>query len=47
MIKKLEECLGAKASYEKFSYIDLNAVEVASSGLHALLNTAEVVRDTW
>ena len=45
--RQLVECLSVKASYEKFSYIDLEVVEIASYGLCTILSISNVVKDTW
>ena len=45
--QQVEECLKANTSFDKFVYSDLNAVEIASYGLCALLSILEGVKDTW
>lgn len=38
---KLEECLSTKTSFQKFSYENLQACEIASYGLCALLSVVD------
>lgn len=45
--RQLEECDKAKDTYADFTYSDLNAVEIASYALCAILTTTKVEKDTW
>ena len=45
--RKLEECFKAKDNYSKILYSDLNAVEIASYALCAILTSVEIAKDTW
>ena len=45
--RQLEECLATKASYDKFLFLDLNAVEMESYALGALISISNAMRDTW
>lgn len=45
--RQLDECVKAKDTYSKFMFSDLNAVEIASYALCAILTTSEAVKDHW
>ena len=45
--RNLKECTDAKESLARFVYFNLNAIEVASYGLYALINISKAVKDTW
>ena len=45
--RKLEECLSTNNSYDKFTYTDLSAVEVASYALFTLISISDIVKDNW
>ena len=45
--RQLNEFLATKASYDKFSYTDLNIVEVASYALCKLINILDIVKENW
>ena len=44
---QLEECIVARTSYDKFFFIDLNVVELASYSLYALINVFDGMKDSW
>ena len=44
---QLEECLTSKTSYEKFHYANLQACEIASYGLCALLSVSDAIKKSW
>lgn len=43
--RQLEECLAIKESHDKFSYTDLDIVEIASYSLCTFSSVADVVKD--
>ena len=45
--RQLEECVKAKDTYSNFMYFDLNAIEITSYALYAMLTTTKVTKDTW
>lgn len=45
--RQLEECLAAKTSYDKSTYIDLSVVEVTSYALCALISISNIVKEKW
>lgn len=45
--RHLEECLAVKSSYEKFAYIDLDAVEITSYALCVILSVINAVEGKW
>lgn len=45
--RQLEECIKAKDTYSNFMYSNLNAIEIASYALSAILNIVEAIKDTW
>ena len=45
--KKLEECVKAKEINSNFLCSDLNAVEIASYALCAILTSTESTKETW
>ena len=44
---QLEECIVARKSYDKFIYADLNAAELASYALCALISVLDAMKDSW
>ena len=45
--KQLEEYVKAKDTYSNFLFLDLNAVEIASYTLCAILTLAKSTKETW
>ena len=45
--RQLEECVKAKDTYSNFLYSNLNAVEIASNALCAILTSTKTTKDTW
>ena len=45
--KQLEDCFKAKDTYSNFLYSYINAVEIASYALCAILTLAESTKETW
>ena len=43
----MEEYVKAKDTYANFTYSDINAVEIASYALCAIIITNEAKKDTW
>lgn len=45
--RQLEEFVKTKDTYSNFVYSDLNAIEIASYALCAMLTTTKVDKETW
>lgn len=45
--RQFEECVKAMATYSNFLYFDLNAGEIASYALCAILTSIKTTKDTW
>ena len=45
--KQLEECVKAKEAYTNFLYSDINAIEIESYALCAILSSAKSTKETW
>ena len=44
---QLEECSATKTSYDKFVFIDLNAIELASYSLCVLISVSDTMMENW